>query len=98
MASLFRTVVSAGLGFFSGGPAGALLSIGGSILGDALGNKKQQAAPPAPPPVVEAPPPLPLPDDKAVQDAKRRSIAAQITRRGRQSTILSTPASSDTLG
>ncbi len=41
------------------------------------------------PPAVEAPPTMPTPDDKAVEAARKRSIAAQVARRGRQSTILS---------
>jgi hypothetical protein len=32
---------------------------------------------------------MPLPDDQAVANARRRSLAAQISRQGRQSTILS---------
>lgn len=36
-----------------------------------------------------APKPMPTTDDKAVQDARRRSLAEQLGRRGRQSTILS---------
>jgi hypothetical protein len=54
----------------------------------------------APPPTVTPPPTMPLPNDQAVQDAKRRSVAAQVQRQGRQSTILTGPASSasDLLG
>lgn len=50
------------------------------------------AAPPATPapvaPVIEPPTVMPLPDDQAVQKAKKKSISAQMARRGRQSTIL----------
>lgn len=35
-----------------------------------------------------APKPMPTPDDSAVEAARRRSLAAQYGRRGRQSTIL----------
>lgn len=34
------------------------------------------------------PTPMPLPDDAAAAEARRRSIAGQIARRGRASTIL----------
>lgn len=82
----------------------------GSLFG---GDEKpapvQQAAPepepvkapePPPAPQVAAPEkmPAPLPDDQAVAAAKRRSIAAQVKRRGRASTILTDLSSNDTLG
>lgn len=59
---------------------------------------KETPAPAAP--VIPPPPVMPTPDDKAVEAAKRRSIAAQIARRGRQSTMLTDPVTggSDTLG
>jgi hypothetical protein len=62
-------------------------AIGGTILGGAM-NK--------PPPAIQAPPVMPTPDDEAVKRARRRSLAAQLGRRGRQSTILS--QGDDTLG
>lgn len=37
---------------------------------------------------IAAPKPMPTPDDSAVAAARRRSLAAQYGRRGRQSTIL----------
>ena len=40
------------------------------------------------PPKVEAPLTMPGPNDQAVQDAKRRSVMAQMARQGRASTIL----------
>lgn len=63
---------------------------------DALGiiNPKLPEALPTPDsaPVPESPTPMPLPtplrDDAAARTVKRRSIAAQQRRRGRQSTIL----------
>jgi len=51
-------------------------------------------------PAIAAPavaPPVPMPDPKAQGQAKRRSIAEQMRRQGRASTIL-TDTSNDTLG
>jgi hypothetical protein len=42
--------------------------------------------------------PLPTPNSDEVLTARRRSIAAQIARRGRASTILTRPGNGDTLG
>ena len=42
----------------------------------------------APPPVIP-PPAMPLPDDAAAKRARRKSLAGQLQRSGRQSTILS---------
>lgn len=39
-------------------------------------------------PVVTPPTPIPLPDEEAIASAKRRSIAGQMQRSGRQSTLL----------
>ena len=50
-------------------------------------------------PALSTPTIMPVPDDQAVQQAKRRSIAAQMARRGRASTILTDGQSSgETLG
>lgn len=62
--------------------------VGSAVVGSLFGGSKQGAAPAPPPPPVEAPTVMPVTDDKAAQDAKRRSITAQIQRRGRASTIL----------
>lgn len=43
----------------------------------------------APPPPLAPPPVMPTPDDRAVRDARRRSLAQQYMRRGRDSTVLS---------
>lgn len=43
-------------------------------------------------------PVIPESDDAATRAARRRSIAAQIRRRGRASTILTQDSASDTLG
>jgi len=52
------------------------------------------------PPIIETPPPMPvpLPDDTAIQAARRRSIATQMRRRGRRSTILTGFDEGETLG
>lgn len=50
------------------------------------------------PPALPSPPPMPIPDDKAVKDAQKRSVLRQRRRSGRSSTILSDPTEGDTLG
>lgn len=73
---------------------GAALGGAGSLVG-ALGGGGGGGAAPAP----SAPTVMPTPDDEAARAAKRKSLAAQAQRRGRQSTILSDPtAGSDILG
>lgn len=56
----------------------------------------------APPQVAAAvpavTPPVPMPDVKGNRDAKRRSIAEQLRRQGRASTILTDQSQSDALG
>jgi hypothetical protein len=47
---------------------------------------------------TEPEPVMPTADDEATARAKRRSIASQMRRRGRQSTILTDPASTEPLG
>jgi len=49
-------------------------------------------------PVVTPPPVMPIPDDKAAKDAKRRALSRLASRSGRQSTILSQGDGTDTLG
>lgn len=66
--------------------AGAASGLIGSLFGGGNKPSDQQAAPTPPP--VEAPTPMPAPDDAAVQEAKRRSVFAQMQRSGRASTIL----------
>lgn len=56
-----------------------------SILSD-----RGSSAPPAPP-VPEKPAAIPVASESDVANAKRRSIAAQVARRGRASTILTEP-------
>ena len=48
-------------------------------------------------PAITSPPVMPEPDDEAVKRAKRRSIADQMRRRGRASTVLA-DSGTDTLG
>ena len=68
------------------------------LLGGILGAKQEIPEPP-PAPVVTPPTPVPLLDDEAVAAAKRRSIAKQMQRSGRASTMLTKdPVTGDTLG
>lgn len=68
-----------------------------NLFSSLFGGGDKPQAPPAP--VLEPPTPMPMPDDEAVAAAKRRSIAAQMQRSGRQSTLLtSDPVTGETLG
>lgn len=60
----------------------ALGAVGSIIGGKLLGSKKKSA--PEPGPIV-----MPIADDEAAKAARKRSIAAQMKRGGRSSTILS---------
>lgn len=60
----------------------------------ALSNNKRS---PAPPPPIAPPALMPTPDDQAAKLAKRRSIANQVSRSGRESTFL-TPDPGGLLG
>ena len=71
------------------------------IVQGLLGSDKTPAAAAAATPVaptVEPPPVMPTPDDQTVQAAKKKSIAAQLQRQGRASTILSQTGNADALG
>lgn len=70
-----------GVGKLALGTVGGLLGIGG---------KKKKGK------VEEGPIVMPLADDEAVRNARKKSIATQMKRGGRSSTILSDPGS--TLG
>jgi len=60
-----------------------------SVVSSLFGGKEDAPAPaPAPAPKPEPVTPMPTPNDKAVQDAKKKSIAAITARQGRASTIL----------
>lgn len=79
---IFKVVKGAALGFLTGGPSGALA--GGAVgLAGALGKKKHQSQ------VDNGPAVMPIADDEAVMNARRKSIAGQMRRGGRSSTILS---------
>ena len=72
-----------------------LMAIAGAVSAGAslysAMNKPDAAAPPPPEKAT------PMPDDEALKKARRRSISAQLGRRGRQSTIL-TDTGGDALG
>ena len=69
--------------------------VSGLFKRDAPQQQQQQAAAPQVEPVTA----MPGPNDQAVQDAKRKSIVAQIQRQGRASTILTQGnAASETMG
>lgn len=73
--------------------AGSILSGATSVLGALSGGKSS-----APAPVVTQPTVMPTPDDEAQKAAKRRALAGQLQRRGRESTILDQGLTSDPLG
>jgi hypothetical protein len=81
---------------------GIAAAIGATILGGVTGavvaRRAQGGATPEPPPPPPPPTPMPTPGDDQSAAAQRRALAAQMGRRGRQSTILSQPDSSDKLG
>ena len=64
---------------------------------NALGGDDSPAAPAAAP-TVAPPTVMPTPDDDAAKAMKKKQAMALSARRGRQSTILSDPLSSDLLG
>jgi len=65
----------------------------GGLFGDTIPEILETPEIPQPPPE----PVMPIPDDEAAKRAKRRSLALQRQRGGRQSTILS-DVGSETLG
>lgn len=77
--------------FAAAGAGASILNAAGAFGADA---PAQVGAPPG----LPTPTPMPTPDDDAAKAAKRRQMTALSQRRGRQSTILSEPASSDLLG
>lgn len=79
---------------FSGASGVGLLGLAGGLLGNLFGKGASMPAP-----VVEKPAVMPTPDDEAVRNAKRRSLAEQMQRKGRQGTILTDGAdAADVLG
>ena len=61
-----------------------------AIFTSLFSKKGGSSAPPAPP-TPEKPEAIPVASGSDVANAKRRSIAAQVARRGRASTILTEP-------
>ena len=101
-------VATGGLGLASGGATAASIAAGGAEGGGlslaAIGTSAASAAAtagvtsllaPKPPKIPGA---TPMPDEQAQMEARKRSIAEQMARRGRASTILTEPASGGTLG
>lgn len=83
-----------------GGFAGSMIS---NMLSGGNEPAPQAAVPTPEAPKVEPVTPMPTPNDAAVKDAKRKSIAAMTARQGRASTILtgnedSTGGGGSTLG
>jgi hypothetical protein len=74
-------ITAAAAGYVIGGPAGAVTAYGMKKQRDAMGNLVSDMQP------VDAPV-MPTTDDEAVQQARKRAIAEQLRRSGRQSTIL----------
>ena len=72
--------------------AGGVLSILGALSGGG------DSTPTPPTPTVAAPTVMPTPDDEAAKAMKKKQAMALSQRRGRQSTILSDPTSTDLLG
>lgn len=71
----------------------------GGVVSSILSPKKKDAPAPPAPPVAEKPKEMPVADDEKQRRAKRQSIAAQTSRAGRASTILSNYGDEgDTLG
>lgn len=82
--------------------AGILDPVGNSIFGRTLaktvqGFTEQQPQAPAAPPTLITPDAMPTPNSGDQRKAKRKSLAEQLARKGRASTIL-TAAENDTLG
>lgn len=59
-----------------------------SVVDSLFGGGERPQATPAPVPTPEPVTPMPSPTDATTQAARRRSIAEQLRRRGRASTIL----------
>ena len=86
-------VVGGVVGAYAGGPAGAAE---GASLGLGLGGATGAAV--TPKPKLEAPPVPTMPDQSAIESAQRRSLLEQFARRGRASTILTSPSGDSKLG
>ena len=72
---------------------GGAASGAASLYGALSGGKDSPA-----PPTVSKPTVMPSPDDDAMKLAKKKALAGQVQRRGRQSTVLESDTSGDLLG
>lgn len=81
-------------------PVFSAVSAIGSLLGGfgAAKGALQKAPAPTPIPEPKEPAVMPVPDDKAAMDARRKQIAAIQGRSGRESTFLSGIGQDDRLG
>jgi len=76
-------------------------SVAGGVAGSVVGKMLTQDAPASQAvaaPTVSAPTTMPTPGDANTDAAKRKSLADQLARRGRASTILTDNGVTDTLG
>jgi hypothetical protein len=89
------TVLGAVAGYFTGGTSYALSA--GSMIGGAAGSVAGNALA-KPPPMPEIPKPITMPDQSMIDQARQKSIAETMQRRGRASTILTDSASQSKLG
>lgn len=87
MSGLVRGVKKFTGSILGGGVGGLFSNLFGKVAEDPQLQQVLQA-----PPAVEPPPPMPTPNSAAVKQAQRKSIASQMRRRGRASTILSDDA------
>ena len=72
---------------------------GATVLSGMMGQNQSSAAPAPPAPAVTPPTAMPVAGDAATKAAERASIAEQLRRRGRASTILTDQTgTSDKLG
>lgn len=74
-----------------------LSGVASGLVGSLFGGDKKPQQQAAPPP-VEAPTVMPTPDGQAAKDAQKRSLVAQIQRRGRASTILTGDDTNEAMG
>lgn len=66
----------------------AVLLIGGALAGAAASGGFSSSTKAPPPTPAQKPTAMPTPDSASVEAARRRSVALQLGRSGRQSTIL----------
>lgn len=87
------TVVGGVIGGVYGGPSGAAA---GASIGGGLGGGVGAAV--TPKPKLAVPTPVTMPDQSAIEAAQRKSLLEQFSRRGRASTILTSPSGDSKLG